>query len=291
MKIVDILKTKTASMSFEVFPPKKDAQFEPVKETVARLAKLNPSFISVTYGAGGGANVNTSSIASYVKDCGVSAVAHLTCVTSSNEKIDEEIDTLQSKGIENILCLRGDFPPGTNESDFPGDFRHAIDLVKKLNGKGFCLGGACYPECHPECAHMKDDLDHIKAKVDAGLDFLTSQLFFDNNIFYTYLSKLRSRGVNIPVLAGIMPVTNAKQITRICQLSGSFLPARFKAIVDRFGDNPSAMLEAGVVYASEQIIDLLANGINGVHIYTMNKPEVAEKIVANIKTIIDCGDK
>lgn len=287
MKIADVLKTKKASVSFEVFPPKKDALFEPVQQAVARLSRLNPSFISVTYGAGGGANVNTSSIASYVKKCGVSALAHLTCVTSSREKIAEEIATLQSKGIENILCLRGDFPPGTNESDFPGDFRHAIDLVNELNGKGFCLGGACYPECHPECAHIQDDLDHIKAKVDAGLDFLTSQLFFDNNVFYTYLSKLRSRGITVPVLAGIMPVTNAKQITRICQLSGSFLPARFKAIVDRFGDNPDAMLEAGVVYASEQIIDLLANGINGVHIYTMNKPDVAERIVANIKSIID----
>ena len=286
MKIRNLIDDGKPEISFEIFPPKKDAPAAPVKEAVRRLAELKPSFISVTYGAGGGANVNTADVASFVQDCGVPALAHLTCLSSTRERVEEEVAKLAARGVSNILCLRGDCPPGMAPADMPGDFAHAVDLVRFLEGRGFCLGGACYPECHPECAHIADDLAHIKEKVDAGLDFLVSQMFFDNNIFYAYLSKLLGRGIRVPVLAGIMPVTNAKQIARICQLSGSFLPARFKAIVDRFGDDPASMTEAGIAYATEQIIDLFANGVNGVHVYTMNKPDIAERIMGNLKCIL-----
>ena len=285
MKIKDLLAKGVPSVSFEVFPPKKDAPFEPVKEAVARLARLGPSFISVTYGASGNAQANTSEIASFVQACGTPALAHLTCLTSSRERIADEIADLRSRGIENILCLRGDAPANA-EVPAAQAFAHAVDLVRALRPSTFCLGGACYPECHPECAHLADDIAHLKEKVEAGLDFLTTQMFFDNNVFYRYLSKLRDAGVVVPVIAGIMPVTNGRQIKRICQLSGTYLPSRFKAIVDRFGDDPESMLSAGVVYAAEQIVDLFANGVNAVHVYTMNRPEVAERIMSNLKGII-----
>ena len=285
MKIKDLLAKGTPSVSFEVFPPKKDAPFEPVKEAVARLARLNPSFISVTYGASGNAQANTAEIASFVQACGTPALAHLTCLTSSRERIADEITDLRSRGIENILCLRGDAPANA-AAPAAQAFAHAVDLVRALRPSTFCLGGACYPECHPECAHLADDIAHLKEKVDAGLDFLTTQMFFDNNVFYRYLAKLRSAGIVAPVIAGIMPVTNGRQIKRICQLSSTYLPSRFKAIVDRFGDDPESMLSAGVVYAAEQIVDLFANGVNAVHVYTMNRPEVAERIMSNLKGII-----
>ena len=285
MKIKDLLAKGTPSVSFEVFPPKKDAPFEPVKETVARLARLNPSFISVTYGASGNAQANTAEIASFVQACGTPALAHLTCLTSSRERIADEITDLRSRGIENILCLRGDAPANA-AAPAAQAFAHAVDLVRALRPSTFCLGGACYPECHPECAHLADDIAHLKEKVDAGLDFLTTQMFFDNNVFYRYLAKLRGAGIVAPVIAGIMPVTNGRQIKRICQLSGTYLPSRFKAIVDRFGDDPESMLSAGVVYAAEQIVDLFANGVNAVHVYTMNRPEVAERIMSNLRGII-----
>ena len=285
MKIKDLLAKGTPSVSFEVFPPKKDAPFEPVKETVARLARLNPSFISVTYGASGNAQANTAEIASFVQACGTPALAHLTCLTSSRERIADEITDLRSRGIENILCLRGDAPANA-AAPAAQAFEHAVDLVRALRPSTFCLGGACYPECHPECAHLADDIAHLKEKVDAGLDFLTTQMFFDNNVFYRYLAKLRGAGIVAPVIAGIMPVTNGRQIKRICQLSGTYLPSRFKAIVDRFGDDPESMLSAGVVYAAEQIVDLFANGVNAVHVYTMNRPEVAERIMSNLRGII-----
>ena len=287
MKIKEILARGKPAVSFEVFPPKKDAPFAPVQDAVARLARLRPSFISVTYGASGNAQANTAEIASFVQSCGTPALAHLTCLTSTRSRIAEEIAGLKARGIENILCLRGDLPQNAANATPPGDFAHAVDLVRALESAGFCLGGACYPECHPECAHLADDIAHLKAKVDAGLDFLTTQMFFDNNIFYRYLAKLRGAGVGVPVIAGIMPVTNGRQIARICQLSGTALPNRFRAIVDRFGDDASSMLSAGVVYATEQIVDLFANGVTAVHVYTMNRPEVAERIVANLQGIIE----
>ena len=285
MKIKDILASGRPSVSFEIFPPRKDAPFDPVKEAVARLAKQKPTFMSVTYGASGNAQANTAAIASFVQACGVPALAHLTCLTATRESIAQETETLRKAGIENILCLRGD-PPANAAEPPHGCFAHAVDLVRALRPSAFCLGGACYPECHPDCPHMEDDILHLREKVEAGLDFVTTQMFFDNNIFYRYLSKLRDRGVTVPVIAGIMPVTNGRQISRICRLSGTYLPSRFKAIVDRYGDRPDAMLDAGVAYATEQIIDLFANGISAVHIYTMNRPEVAERIMANLRNIL-----
>ena len=289
MKIKDILAEGRPSVSFEIFPPRKDAPFAPVKETVERLALEKPSFMSVTYGASGNAQANTVAIASFVQDCGVPALAHLTCLSATLDSLAEEVASLRKAGIENVLCLRGDLPKDASEPP-PGYFSHAVDLVRALRPSTFCLGGACYPECHPECRHMEDDIVHLREKVDAGLDFVTTQMFFDNNIFYRYLSKLRDRGVTVPVIAGIMPVTNGRQIARICALSGTYLPSRFKAIVDRYGDRPAAMLDAGVAYATEQIIDLFANGVNAVHIYTMNKPEVASRIMSNLRGILANDD-
>ena len=285
MKIGDILAAGRPSVSFEIFPPKRDAPFDGIRETVRRLARQKPAFMSVTYGASGNANANTVEVADFVQKCGVCALAHLTCLTSSREKIADEIKALRKAGVENILCLRGDMPKDASEPP-PGCFAHAVDLVRALRPSGFCLGGACYPERHPECAHMEDDIAYLREKVEAGLDFVTTQMFFDNNVFFRYLAKLRDRGVTVPVIAGIMPVTNGRQIERICRLSGTYLPSRFKSIVDRYGDRPPAMLDAGVAYATEQIVDLFANGGNAVHVYTMNRPEVAERIMRNLEGIL-----
>ena len=290
MKIKDILAKGRPSVSFEIFPPRKDSPFEPVKEAVSRLARQRPSFMSVTYGASGNAQANTVAVASFVQECGVPALAHLTCLSATRDGIAKEVAALRQAGIENVLCLRGDLPKDSTEPP-PGCFSHAVDLVRELRPSCFCLGGACYPERHPDCDHMEDDILHLREKVDAGLDFVTTQMFFDNNIFYRYLAKLRDHGVTVPVIAGIMPVTNGRQIARICKLSGTYLPSRFKAIVDRYGDRPAAMLDAGVAYATEQIVDLFANGVNAVHIYTMNKPEVAERIMANLGSILSDDDR
>ena len=302
MRICDIIGSGRPSVSFEIFPPKRqdptlfgDAEAEAAlahtKEVVRKIAAERPAFISVTYGAAGGTTgANTAKIAQFVQDeCHVPALAHLTCITSSRDRIADEIVSFREKGIENILCLRGDYPPSTPQLRNPATsqpFSHAVDLVRALRPSNLCLGGACYPERHPECAHIDEDIAHLKEKVDAGLDFLTTQMFFDNNVYFHYLARLRSAGITIPVLAGIMPVTNGKQIARICSLSGTSLPPRFRSIVDRFGDNPTAMMDAGVAYATEQIIDLFANGVNNVHVYTMNRPEIAIRIMLNLHGII-----
>ena len=286
MKIRDILARERPSVSFEVFPPRKDAPFGPVKDAVAQLAVERPSFMSVTYGASGSAQANTAAVAAFVQACGVPALAHLTCLTATRGGIEREAGALREAGVENVLCLRGDLPRDASEPP-AGAFAHAVDLVRALRGSGFCLGGACYPECHPECAHMEDDIRYLREKVEAGLDFVTTQMFFDNNIFYRYLAKLRGHGVTVPVIAGVMPVTNGRQIARICRLSGTYLPSRFKAIVDRYGDRPDAMRDAGVAYATEQVVDLFANGVNAVHIYTMNRPEVASRIMRNLRSILE----
>ena len=299
MKIAEIVASDAPSVSFEVFPPKRraaptageaDAEREAMRRTkavVAEIAALRPAFISVTYGAAGGSTgANTCEVASYVQnDCGVTALAHMTCIASDAAKVADEAARLRAANVENVLCLRGDCPPDT---EFPGSpsFRHAADLVRALAGEGFCLGGACYPEGHPECAHLADDIRHVKEKVDAGLDFLTTQMFFDNNVIFHYLARLRSAGVTVPVVAGVMPVTNGRQIKRICDLSGTYLPPRFRAIVDRFGDDPVAMMDAGVAYATEQVVDLFANGVAHVHVYTMNKPDVAVRIMRNLHGIV-----
>ena len=310
MKISEIIATEKPSVSFEIFPPKRqdpslfgeaeaEAAIARTQDVVRRIAAERPSFISVTYGAAGGTTgANTARIAQFVQDeCKVPALAHLTCLTSSREHIADEIKSFREKGIENILCLRGDYPKGMRDEERgmrgKSEFQHAVDLVRACRNpslvphpSSLCLGGACYPERHPECAHLDEDIAYLKEKVDAGLDFLTTQMFFDNNVYFHYLARLRTAGVTIPVLAGIMPVTNGKQIARICQLSGTTLPPRFRSIVDRFGENAAAMLDAGVAYATEQIIDLFANGVNHVHVYTMNKPEIAIRIMLNLHGII-----
>ncbi|MBO5287695.1 MAG: methylenetetrahydrofolate reductase [NAD(P)H] [Clostridia bacterium] len=287
MKIIDIIKMDKPSLSFEVFPPKTSDNFDTVREATEKIALLKPSFMSVTYGAGGGTSEFTLSIAKNLQaNYDVTALAHLTCVNSTREEVSKRLGMLKSNGIENILALRGDITP-ENKNREKWDYHYANELVAEIKSVyDFCVGGACYPEGHPESEHQRDDILNLKRKVDAGCDFLTTQMFFDNNILYNYLYKIREAGITVPIIAGIMPVTNAKQIKRTCMLSGSNLPPRFKAIVDRYADNPDAMRQAGIAYATEQIIDLFANGINAVHVYSMNKPDVAEKIQSNISEII-----
>lgn len=275
------------NISFEVFPPKTDDAFDKVMEATEAIARLHPSFISVTYGAGGGTSKNTVKIASHIqKNLGVDSIAHLTCVSSTKEEVYRVIDDIKDKGIKNILALRGDIPKD-GEFPIPGHYRYASELIEDIKTRGnFCIGAACYPEGHVESLHKAEDIAHLKEKVDSGVDFLTTQMFFDNSIFYNFLYRIREKGITVPVLPGIMPVTNGKQMARICQLSGTALPERFRAIVDRFGDDPKAMQQAGIAYATDQIIDLIANGINNIHIYSMNKPEVANAIMANLSEIV-----
>jgi methylenetetrahydrofolate reductase (NADPH) len=286
MKITDIINSNKPSLSFEVFPPKTSDSYESVKAATEEIAMLNPSFMSVTYGAGGGTSEFTVSVAEAIKNCGVTPIAHLTCINSSKNDIKNRLEALKNAGVENILALRGDITP-ENKDKIKFDYKYASELVNDIKKfGGFCIGGACYPEGHPESVTQKDDIKHLKAKVDSGTEFLTTQMFFDNNILYNYMYKIREAGITVPIVAGIMPVTNANQIKRICSLSGTYLPQRFKAIVDRYASNPDAMCQAGIAYATEQIIDLFANGINAVHVYSMNKPYVARKIQENISEII-----
>ncbi|MBQ3017594.1 MAG: methylenetetrahydrofolate reductase [Clostridia bacterium] len=286
MKIIDIIKSGKPSISFEVFPPKTSDSFESVKTASEKIATLNPAFMSVTYGAGGGTSEYTLQIAQNLQSKGVTALAHLTCVNSSKEEVEMRLKRLKESGIENVLALRGDITP-ENQNREKWDYHYANELVAQIKKEyDFCVGGACYPEGHPECETQSLDIANLKRKVEAGCDFLTTQMFFDNNILYNFLYKLRDNGVDVPVIAGIMPVTNGKQIKRTCALCGSVLPPRFKAIVDKYSDNPEAMKQAGIAYATEQIIDLFANGINIVHVYSMNKFDVASKICDNISEII-----
>ena len=287
MKIRDVLKSEKPHISFEVFPPKTDAGYESVLTATRKIAALKPSFISVTYGAGGGTSKNTVSIATQIMDdFGVTSLAHLTCVSSTKEEVHRVIGQLKENKIENILALRGDIP-AESEFPLPSHYRYASELIEDIRKEGdFCIGAACYPEGHVETEHKKDDIRNLKHKVDCGVDFLTTQMFFDNNILYNFLYRIREKGITVPVLPGIMPVTNKKQIARIGGLSGTVLPERFRAIVDRFGDNPAAMQQAGIAYATEQIIDLIANNVNHIHVYSMNKPEVAEAIMRNLSEIV-----
>ena len=285
MKISEIIKKGTPSLSFEVFPPKNSESYESIKSSALEIAKLNPDFMSVTYGAGGTTGSYTIDIAESIVRTGVTPIAHLTCVCSSRDKIRETLSEIKARGVENILALRGDMPQGMTEKSL--DFTHASDLVEEIKDfGGFCIGGACYPEGHTECDSFTKDIQNLKIKVDAGCEFLTTQMFFDNHILFNFLYKIREAGITVPVIPGIMPVTNAAQIKRICSLSGTVLPRKFIRMVDRFGDNPVAMKQAGIAYATEQIIDIYSNGINAVHVYSMNKPDVAEKIQSNLKGII-----
>ena len=290
MKIIDLLQNEKLSLSFEVFPPKTETAFESVKYATQEIAKLKPSFMSVTYGAGGGTSRYTLDIAKNIKaEYGVPTLAHLTCVSSTRETVQKKIEEIRAAGIENIMALRGDIPAGMEGADrSKWDYRYAIDLVRELKeaNRDFCIGGACYPEIHPESFNQKEDIARLCEKVDAGCDFLTTQMFFDNNLLYNFLYKIREAGITVPIIPGIMPITNSNQVERAVKLSGSFMPQRFKSLVDKFGSDPAAMKQAGIAYATDQIIDLYANGITNVHVYSMNKPDVAEKIQSNLSDIL-----
>ncbi|MBQ1517479.1 MAG: methylenetetrahydrofolate reductase [Clostridia bacterium] len=286
MKIIDIIKSEKPSLSMEVFPPKTSDKFETVKQAAEQIAALKPDFMSVTYGAGGGTSEYTADICRDIQNnFGVPALAHLTCVSSDRNKISAVVENLKEKGINNILALRGDIPEGFDRTKC--EYHYASELIGDIRSHGeFCIGGACYPESHPESKNSFYDIKNLKIKVDCGCEFLTTQMFFDNNILYNFLYRIREAGITVPVVAGIMPVTNAVQIKRIMSISQSALPQRFVRIVDRYGSKPEAMKQAGVAFATEQIIDLYANGINAVHIYTMNKPDIAKAITDNVSYIV-----
>lgn len=286
MKIIDLLNEDKVTLSFEVFPPKTSSRYENVLKAAEKIASLNPNFMSVTYGAGGGTSAHTVALAKDIHEkYGVEVMAHLTCVSSTREHVESMVEQFKENGIENIMALRGDIP---SDGKVGEDYQYACQLIKELKEKGdFCIGAACYPEGHVESPSIKEDIQHLKEKVEAGADFLTTQMFFDNNVFYNFLYKIKEAGINVPVVAGIMPITNAKQVSRAVQMSGtSIIPYHFKMMVDAFGDNPEIMKQAGIIYASEQIIDLIANGVKHIHVYTMNKPDVAEGIMNNLSELL-----
>lgn len=287
LKIKDLLLSDRVTVSCEIFPPKAGADISRIDTIVQKIAALHPDFISVTYGAGGSTSKRTLEIATKIQNTyHIPALAHLTCVSSTKEDITSMLGKMKENGIENILALRGDIP---QDSDFPSpaQYHYASELIQDIKTQGdFCIGGACYPEGHVECEHKEDDIDFLKRKVECGCDFLTTQMFFDNNVLYHFLYRVLSKKINVPIIAGVMPVINSRQIKRSCELSGTALPPRFKAIADKFSDKPKAMKQAGIAYATEQIIDLISNGVNHIHLYTMNNPEIAAEIMGNLSAII-----
>lgn len=287
MRIADILRDEKVHLSCEVFPPKKFDGIAQAQKVAGEIARMKPAFMSVTCGAAGTTAGYTLEVARSVAAEGVTPLCHLTCVQSSREHVTEVLRDMKAAGMENVLALRGDLPL---EGEACKDFAHASDLVEFIHTQGdFCVGAACYPEGHPECPSRRQDMDNLKRKVDAGVDFLTTQMFFDNGILYNFLYRALRAGIELPVCAGIMPITTAKQVERAVKLSGSIMPPRFAAIADRFGDDPAAMTQAGIAYATEQIIDLIANGVTNIHLYTMNKPWVTQAIVNNLSAIIPMG--
>ena len=287
MKIREMLQKDHVTLSFEVFPPKTEANFQSVYQAAMNVAALKPSYMSVTYGAGGSTRGNTVTIAKDIQDkMGVEAIAHLTCVGATREDIRQTLSELQAAGIENILALRGDRPKNFEGDPFV-DFRYASELVEEIKAFGdFCVGGACYPEGHVDALNKKSDIENLKRKVEAGCEYLTTQMFFDNNIYYNFLYRIREAGITVPVIPGIMPITRANQVKTACALSGCNVPERFRNLVDHFGENPLAMQQAGIAYATDQIIDLIANGVRHIHVYSMNKPEVAAGIQRNLSEIL-----
>lgn len=285
MKISEIYEHKK-SLSFEIFPPKKDAELKNIDATLEVLCELKPDFISVTFGAGGSSNCNrTIELAKKIKyNYHVEPVVHLTCLSYNKAEIDEFSRVLESEGIQNVLALRGDRNPDIPEKD---DFKHASDLISYLKQKEqFCIAGACYPECHPESENRIAEMKHLRAKVNAGAEVLLSQLFFDNDYFFRFVEDCRISGIEVPVIPGIMPVINAAQIKRMVTICGASFPVRFQKIINKYEDNKDALFDAGMSYALSQIIDLLANDIDGIHLYTMNNPAVAKRICEGIKNII-----
>ncbi len=285
MRISELLKAKDIVFSCEIFPPKKEGSFEEVFQVVDKISAIGADFISVTYGAGGSSSKKTVEVASYVQNNRhTTALAHLTCIGATKDEISKQLAGLRESGIENIMALRGDKPMNFTRE---GNYRHAINLIQEIHASGdFCVGGACYPEGHVECEHKADDISYLKEKVDAGCDFLTTQMFFDNNIYYNFLYRTLSAGINVPIIPGIMPIINARQVKRSCELSGATMPPRFLAIADRFSGDPQAMEQAGIAYATDQIVDLIANGVRYIHLYTMNRPKTAEKILSNLSHIL-----
>lgn len=287
MKVTEILKQDKPTISFEVFPPKKDTDFADVEAAATSIAELAPSYMSVTYGAGGSTKGLTIKLAEGIQNkYNVPTIAHLTCVCADKAGISQALQDMKAAGIKNILALRGDIP-----KDYAGEifteFAHASELVKLIKASGdFCVGGACYPEVHPDSTDKKADIDGLRKKVEAGCEYLTTQMFFDNDIFYNFMYRIREAGIMVPVVPGIMPITKRAQVKNAVKLSGCNVPERFKNIVDRFGDTEAAMRQAGVLYATDQIIDLIANGVNHIHIYSMNKPEIARAIYDNLSHII-----
>lgn len=287
MKITQIFAEHEVTISFEVFPPKTDDRYATVEKAACEIAALHPSFMSVTYGAGGGTSKNTASIAADIQDkFHTPVLAHLTCVSSTREHVRNMVNIYKEKGIENIMALRGDIP---KEGRSIFEYNHACELIHDIKSidDSFCIGGACYPEGHVECESPSADIRYLKEKVDAGVDFLTTQMFFDNNMLYNFLYRIREAGIDVPVLPGIMPITNRKQVARSVALSGSTVPQRFRMMVDRFGDDPAKMKQAGVIYATEQIIDLISNGVTHIHVYSMNKPDIAAGIMQSLDAIWD----
>lgn len=286
MKISNLFKEKEVTLSFEVFPPKTDAGYEAVEKAASEIAALSPDFMSVTYGAGGGTSKNTAKIAGDLQDrYNVPVLAHLTCVSSTKDLVKSVVNEYKERGIENIMALRGDIP---KEGRICFDYDHATELIYDIKSidDSFCIGGACYPEGHVECARQSEDIQHLKEKVDAGCDFLTTQMFFDNSTLYQFLYRIREKGIEVPVVPGIMPITNARQVARSVALSGSTIPQKMKIMVDRFSDEPDKMKEAGIIYACDQIIDLISNGVSHIHVYSMNKPDIAAGIMDNLRSII-----
>ena len=287
MRVIDLIRGEKPCLSFEVFPTKTSANYQSIQEATEKIAALGPDFISVTYGAGGGTSDYTVSISAHLQEkYHVPILAHLSCINSSHEGVKKQLDAMRAAGIENVLALRGDVA-----ADRPPDgswyYHYASELIREMKSYGgFCIGGACYPESHPESKNQVEDIAHLREKVDAGCEFLTTQMFFDNNIYYNFLYKVREAGITVPIVAGIMPVTNVKQIKRIVELSGTALPQRFRYLLDRFGSTPAAMKQAGIIYASEQIIDLLANDVPAIHVYSMNNASVAEQIQSNLSEIL-----
>lgn len=286
MKICEILSKKEITLSFEVFPPKKSEDYLGVEAACEEIAKLSPDFMSITYGAGGGTSEYTANIAKELQDkYKVPMLPHLTCISSTKETVRSQLNKFCAMGFNNIMALRGDIPP---EGSPKSDYSYAIDLIREIKeiAPELSIGGACYPDGHPEAKSKDEDIRHIKEKVEAGVSFLTTQMFFENSVYYNYLYRLREAGIKVPVLAGIMPITNKKQVERSIALSGTLIPNRFRALVDKFGDNPAAMKSAGVIYAAEQIADLIANGCGHIHVYTMNKPQVAREIMGLLKDLL-----
>ena len=290
MKISDILVNDKPTLSFEVFPPKSESVFDSIRIATEEIASLSPAFMSVTYGAGGGTSRYTIEIAENIeKKYGVPTLAHLTCVSSTKDTVRARIEDMKSAGIKNVMALRGDIPTDMLDADRSGwGYLHAVELVRDLRESGgdFCIGGACYPEVHPESSSAEEDIKYLKEKADAGCDFLTTQMFFDNELFYRFLDRARGAGIDLPIIPGVMPITRANQVERAITLSGSYMPRRFISLVDRFGRNPQAMMQAGIAYATDQIIDLFANGVTNVHVYSMNNPRVARAILNNLSEII-----